>query len=192
MRSCCAAVEAGVLQVGGERLEQLGVGDDVAADFLGGAGGDVLVAVDHRLAGAALQREDRDDAVGDAAARPPRSARSSAKRVAMWRTRSVISVLLGLPAPAGRLPHCGAANDVHAWLCRGDRRNDCSPRARAPSQARKIAGGSSRMLLERISDAGAVVSSVRAAKTIKARRRATSRACGSPAAARMPQPVAPE
>ena len=26
--------QAGVLQVGGERLQQLGVGDDVAADFL--------------------------------------------------------------------------------------------------------------------------------------------------------------
>ncbi len=60
-----ALVEAGVLQVGGERLQQLGVGDDVAADFLGGADGDVLVAVDDRFAGAALQREDRDDAVGE-------------------------------------------------------------------------------------------------------------------------------
>jgi hypothetical protein len=60
-----AAVESGVLQIGGERLEQLGVGKDVAADLFGGADGDVLVAVDDRLAGAALQREDRHDAVGE-------------------------------------------------------------------------------------------------------------------------------
>ena len=65
IRSCWRWVEAGVLQIGGERLQQLGVGDDVAADFLGGAGGDVLVAGDDRFAGAALQREDRDDAVGE-------------------------------------------------------------------------------------------------------------------------------
>ncbi len=65
MRSCCAAVEAGVLQVGGERLEELGVGRDVAADFLGGARGDVQVAGDDRVARAALEREDRDDAVGE-------------------------------------------------------------------------------------------------------------------------------
>ena len=58
-------LEAGVLEVGGERLEHLGVGDDVAADLLGGAGGDVLVAVDDRLARAALEREDRDEAVGE-------------------------------------------------------------------------------------------------------------------------------
>ena len=58
-------LEAGVLQVGGERLQQRGVGDDVAADFLGGAGGDVLVAGDDRLAGAALERQDRDEAVGE-------------------------------------------------------------------------------------------------------------------------------
>ena len=40
--------QARVLQIGGERLEELGVGRDVAADFLGGAGGDVQVALDDR------------------------------------------------------------------------------------------------------------------------------------------------
>ena len=65
MRSCCQLLEAGVLEVGGERLEQLGVGDDVAADFFGGADRDVLVAVDDRFARAALEREDRDEAVGE-------------------------------------------------------------------------------------------------------------------------------
>ena len=58
-------VEAGVLEVGGECLQQLGVGDDVAADLFGGADGDILVAVDDRLAGAALQGEDRHEAVGE-------------------------------------------------------------------------------------------------------------------------------
>ena len=58
-------LEAGVLEVGGERLQQLGVGDDVAADLLGGADGDVLVAVDDRLARAALERKDGDEAVGE-------------------------------------------------------------------------------------------------------------------------------
>ena len=52
-----ALVEAGVLQVGGERLQEVGVGDDVAAYFLGGAGGHVLVAGHDRVAGAALERQ---------------------------------------------------------------------------------------------------------------------------------------
>ena len=53
-------IEAGVLQVGGERLEEIGVAGDVAADFSGGARGDVDVAGDDRVAGAALERDDRD------------------------------------------------------------------------------------------------------------------------------------
>ena len=60
-----AGVEAGVLEIGGKRLQQLGVGDDVAADFFGGADRDVLVAVDDRFARAAPEREDRDGAVCD-------------------------------------------------------------------------------------------------------------------------------
>ena len=58
-------LEAGVLQIGGERLEQVRVADDVAADFLGGTRGDVLVSGDDRFARAALERPDRDDAVCD-------------------------------------------------------------------------------------------------------------------------------
>ena len=58
-------LEAGVLEVGGERLEQLGVGRDVAADFLGGARGDVDVAGDDRFARAALERDERRDAEGE-------------------------------------------------------------------------------------------------------------------------------
>jgi len=56
-------LESGVLEIGGERLEQLGVGDDVAPDFFRRAQRDVLIAVDHRLLGAALEGEDRDHAV---------------------------------------------------------------------------------------------------------------------------------
>ena len=89
-----ALAEAGVLQVGGERLEQLGVGDDVAADFLGGAGRDVLVAVDDRVAGAALQREDRDRRRRRAAA-PRRRRRAAARsRVAMCRIVNVMPFLV--------------------------------------------------------------------------------------------------
>src|SRR5205823_6674720 len=58
-------LEAGVLQIGGERLEQARVADDVAADFLRGARGDVLVSGGDRCARAALERPDRDDAVCD-------------------------------------------------------------------------------------------------------------------------------
>src|SRR5581483_2380208 len=56
-------LQSGVLQVGRERLQQFGVADHVAANYFGGAGGDVLVAGDDRLARAALQRQDRDDTV---------------------------------------------------------------------------------------------------------------------------------
>ena len=57
--------EAGVLEVGGEHLQQVGVGDDVAANFLGGAGRDVLIALDDRLACPALEGEEGDEAVGE-------------------------------------------------------------------------------------------------------------------------------
>ena len=49
------AIETRVLQVGGQRFEQLGVGRHVAGDFSGGARDDVAVAGDHRLAGAAMK-----------------------------------------------------------------------------------------------------------------------------------------
>jgi hypothetical protein len=52
-----AAIEAGVLEVGGERLEQVGVRHDVTADLFGGAGGDVLVAGDDGIVSALLQRQ---------------------------------------------------------------------------------------------------------------------------------------
>ena len=58
-------IEAGILEVRSQRLEQLGVGRDVAADLGGGARGDVAVAGHDRLAGAALERQKRDGAVGD-------------------------------------------------------------------------------------------------------------------------------
>ena len=55
--------EAGILQVCGERLQQLGVRRDIAADLFSRARRDVFVALDDFLPGAALQRQDRDDAV---------------------------------------------------------------------------------------------------------------------------------
>ena len=58
-------LQAGVLQIGGERREDLRVLDEIAADFLGGAGGDVRVAGDDGFVGAAPQRQDGDDAERD-------------------------------------------------------------------------------------------------------------------------------
>src|SRR5437762_3366469 len=57
--------EPGVLEVGRERLQQLGVRQHVPTNFLGGANGDVAVAVDDRFASAALQRHNRDEAVDE-------------------------------------------------------------------------------------------------------------------------------
>jgi hypothetical protein len=58
------AVQAGVLHLGGERLEDVGMPDDVAADFLGGAGRDIQVAADDRLTRAGAERQDRHEAEG--------------------------------------------------------------------------------------------------------------------------------
>ena len=58
-------LQARVLEVRGERLEELGIGRDVAADFFGGARRDVQVAADNRIASAALQRENRHEAVDE-------------------------------------------------------------------------------------------------------------------------------
>ncbi len=52
-----ATVEAGILEVRGEGLEQVGVGDHVAADFLGRASSDILVAADDGIVRALLQRQ---------------------------------------------------------------------------------------------------------------------------------------
>src|SRR5207247_10080201 len=57
--------ETGVLEIGGERLQDLRVGDDVPANLFSRPGGDVLIAGDDRFAGAALQGYDVCDAVRD-------------------------------------------------------------------------------------------------------------------------------
>ena len=56
-------LQAGVLQIGGERLQDFGVADDVATDFFGGARDDVEVAGDDGIARPSLERDQRPDAV---------------------------------------------------------------------------------------------------------------------------------
>ncbi len=58
-------LEAGVLQLRRQGLEDFGMAGDIPADLLGGPGGDAPIAGDHGLARAALQRHDRDEAVAD-------------------------------------------------------------------------------------------------------------------------------
>ena len=63
--SCCRGSRPVSCRSAASAFSSSALVDDVAADFLGGARGDVLVAGDDRFAGAALQRQDRDDAVGE-------------------------------------------------------------------------------------------------------------------------------
>ena len=57
------ALEAGVLQVGRQRFQQCRVADDVATDFFRRSRGDVDVAGDDGVVGAALEREQGDGTV---------------------------------------------------------------------------------------------------------------------------------
>ena len=144
MRSCCHCVEAGVLQVGGERLEQLGVGDDVAADFLGGARGDVQVAVRRPTRGCRAGARGSRRCRRRAAAATAASASSSAKRVAMWRIRIAMRqfrLARSVSSAAGRHRR-SVARTSRPGFGRGTSNRLLTARARS-LQARKIAGGSS-------------------------------------------------
>ena len=59
------ALEAGVLQVGRDGLQQFRVGRHVAPDLLGGPGGDIEVARDDGVVCALLKGSDGGDAIGD-------------------------------------------------------------------------------------------------------------------------------
>ena len=63
MRSCCQVCSPVSWRSAASAFSSCGVGRHVAADFFGGAGGDVLVAGDDRIARAALERQERDESV---------------------------------------------------------------------------------------------------------------------------------
>ena len=92
MRSCCHCCKAGLLQVGGDRLEDVDAAGDVQLDLLGHLAGDVQVAQDDRLLGAGAQRIRPTRRRSRAAARrppPPSAARSGWKSWSLRRNEAV-------------------------------------------------------------------------------------------------------
>jgi hypothetical protein len=113
-------LEAGVLQIGGECLQQFSVGQNVAANLLGGAQRDVLVAGDHRLTCAALERDDRDHAVGD---QRQHGGRAEQQREARRDVADSHDLSFDWPAPEREWVSIAAACSERRGLLPPERRN---------------------------------------------------------------------
>src|SRR6185503_6673761 len=100
---------------------------DVAADFFGGARGDILVAADDRFAGAALERPDREAAVAKQRKDGGEGEDQRKSRRNVTDARGHASVLGGKHMFRHGLPLTQRAEDVAAGFDR-----DVEPRAYRP------------------------------------------------------------